>query len=159
LKFFSKCFQTPSGDLSDASKTERMAKPNDASLISYCIVTVKARPRFVLGESRCKCFHPSLKGAINVMQCVCPSAMKATTPAAPGQRYRVELITAESEDSLLVRHRRLIRFPQLTMPLLAAWTPNHWDVSHTDEIVQRVDFDKRMDLVGITANTPAAPHA
>src|SRR5258708_22908674 len=75
------------------------------------------------------------------------------------RRYRVELITAESESSLFVRHRRLIRFPQLTMPLLAAWTPPNWEVSHTDEIVQRVDFDKRVDLVGITANTPAAPHA
>jgi len=75
------------------------------------------------------------------------------------RRYRVELITAESETSRFVRHRRLIRFPQLTMPLLAAWTPAHWEVGHTDEIIQRVDFNKRVDLVGITANTPAAPHA
>src|SRR5260370_34074982 len=88
-----------------------------------------------------------------------PHPMKGTSPPAPGRRCRVELITAESEASLLVRHRRLIRFPQLTMPLLAAWTPDHWDVSHTDEIVQRVDFNQRADLVGITANTPAAPHA
>ena len=65
------------------------------------------------------------------------------------RRYCVELITAESEASLFVRHRRLIRFPQLTMPLLAAWTPEHWEVSHTDEIVQRVDFNKRADLVGM----------
>ena len=83
--------------------------------------------------------------------------MKATS--SPPKRYRVELITAESEESRFVRHRRLIRFPQLTMPLLAAYTPDHWEVSHTDEIVQRVDFNQRVDLVGITANTPAAPHA
>src|SRR5262249_2639809 len=50
----------------------------------------------------------------------------ASKPAA-SRRYRVELITAESEASLFVRHRRLIRFPQLTMPLLAAWTPPHWE--------------------------------
>ena len=75
------------------------------------------------------------------------------------RRYRVELITAESEASRYVRLGRLIRFPQLTMPLLAAYTPEHWEVSHTDEIVQRVDFDRTVDLVGITANTPAAPHA
>ena len=81
-----------------------------------------------------------------------------TTPY-PSRRYRVGLITAESEASLFVRHRRLIRFPQLTMPLLAAWTPDHWEVTHTDEIVERVDFNQRVDLVGITANTPAAPHA
>src|SRR3954467_13982052 len=85
--------------------------------------------------------------------------MNATPLAASGRRCPRDLTTAESEASLLVRHRRLIRFPQLTMPLLAAWTPDHWRVSHTDEIVQPVDFDKRVDLVGITANTPAAPHA
>lgn len=75
------------------------------------------------------------------------------------KKYRVELITAESESSRYVRHRRLIRFPQLTMPLLAAYTPENWEVSHTDEIVQQVNFNKRVDIVGITANTPAAPHA
>src|SRR5436190_24016975 len=85
--------------------------------------------------------------------------MNESSSAMTRRRYRVELITAEAEASLLVRHRRLIRFPQLTMPLLAAWTPDHWEVSHTDEIIQRVDFEKRADLVGITANTPAAPHA
>src|SRR5262245_64815189 len=88
-----------------------------------------------------------------------PWFQKATPQASSERRYRVELITAESEASLFVRHRRLIRFPQLTMPLLAAWTPRHWEVTHTDEIVQRVDFNKPVDLVGITANTPAAPHA
>src|SRR5438093_3377234 len=85
--------------------------------------------------------------------------MKATPLAAPGRRYRVKLITAESGASLFVRYRRLIRFPQLTMPLVAAWTPDHWEVSHTDEIVERVDFDDLVDLLGVTANTPAAPHA
>src|SRR5262249_24825027 len=84
---------------------------------------------------------------------------KVTSHVASPRRYRVELITAESEASRFLRHRRLIRFPQLTMPLLAGCTPDHWEVSHTDEIVQRVDFDRRVDLVGITANTPAAPHA
>src|SRR5215470_13885462 len=77
----------------------------------------------------------------------------------PERRFWVELITAESGASRFVRYRRLIRFPQLTMPLIAALTPPHWKVTHTDEIVQEVDFDLPCDLVGITANTPAAPHA
>ena len=85
--------------------------------------------------------------------------MSTTSLPSGSRRYRVELITAESEASRFVRHRRLIRFPQLTMPLLAAYTPSHWEVSHTDEIVQEVDFNKKLDVVGITANTPAAPHA
>lgn len=75
------------------------------------------------------------------------------------KKYKVELITAESEASRYVRHRRIIRFPQLTMPLIAAYTPEHWEVTHTDEIVQRINFDNTVDLVGITANTAAAPHA
>jgi radical SAM superfamily enzyme YgiQ (UPF0313 family) len=71
----------------------------------------------------------------------------------------VELITAESSESRFVRHRRIIRFPQLTMPLIAAYTPAHWRVTHTDEIVQRVRYDRPFSLVAITANTAAAPHA
>jgi radical SAM superfamily enzyme YgiQ (UPF0313 family) len=81
----------------------------------------------------------------------------AKTQALP--KYRVLLITAESEESRFVRHRRLIRFPQLTMPMIAAYTPEHWEVIHIDEIVQQINFDIDVDLVGITANTPAAPHA
>jgi len=77
----------------------------------------------------------------------------------PEHRFWLELITAESDASRFVRYRRLIRFPQLTMPLIAAITPPHWKVTHTDEIVQEVQFDLPCDLVGITANTPAAPHA
>lgn len=45
------------------------------------------------------------------------------------------------------------------MPLIAAYTPAHWEVTHIDEIVQKVNFDFPCDLVGITANTPAAIHA
>src|ERR1051325_5456042 len=77
----------------------------------------------------------------------------------PEHRFWLELITAESDASRFIRYRRLIRFPQLTMPLIAALTPAHWQGTHTDEIVQEVDFDLPCDLVGITANTPAAPHA
>jgi len=45
------------------------------------------------------------------------------------------------------------------MPLLAAYTPSHWRVTHTDEIVRRVRFHRPFSLVAITANTAAAPHA
>src|SRR5262245_11718963 len=72
---------------------------------------------------------------------------------------RVHLITAESPESRHLRYRRLIQFPQLTMPLIAALTPSEHAVSHTDEIVEPVRFDVRADLVGITAPTPSALHA
>lgn len=71
----------------------------------------------------------------------------------------VHLITAEDPLTLRARARELIRFPQLTMPLLAALTPPNWRVTHTDEITHTVDTHQRYDLVGITAATPGAPHA
>src|SRR5216117_854255 len=72
---------------------------------------------------------------------------------------RIHLITAESPASRRLRVGRLIQFPQLTMPLIAALTPPEHEVSHTDEIVERVRFDAPADLVGITAPTPSALHA
>ena len=44
---------------------------------------------------------------------------------------RVHLITAESPESRRLRRGRLIQFPQLTMPLIAALTPREHEVSHT----------------------------
>src|SRR5215813_2338916 len=72
---------------------------------------------------------------------------------------RIHLITAESPASRQLRRGRLIQFPQLTMPLIAALTPREHHVSHTDEIVEPVRFDAPADLVGITAPTPSALHA
>ena len=72
---------------------------------------------------------------------------------------RIHLITAESPGSRRLRLGRLIQFPQLTMPLLAALTPPEHEVFHTDEIVEPVRFDLPADLVGITAPTPSALHA
>lgn len=71
----------------------------------------------------------------------------------------LHLITAEDPLTLRARARELIRFPQLTMPLLAALTPSNWQVSHTDEITHPVDTSYTYDLVGITATTSGAPHA
>ncbi|KKM09704.1 hypothetical protein SY88_17330 [Clostridiales bacterium PH28_bin88] len=52
----------------------------------------------------------------------------------------------------------MIQFPQLTMPLIAALTPEDVEIHHTDEIVEAVDFEREADLVAITCNTPAANH-
>ena len=71
----------------------------------------------------------------------------------------MHLITAEDPLMRDARARKLIRFPQLTMPLLAALTPDPWIVTHTDEIMHRVSCAENLDLVGITAATPGAPHA
>ena len=71
----------------------------------------------------------------------------------------IHLVTVEDPLTLQARARELIRFPQLTMPLLGALTPPAWRVAHTDEITQPVDTRQRYDLVAMTAATPAAPHS
>jgi len=72
---------------------------------------------------------------------------------------RLHLVTAEDPLTRQARAREWIRFPQLTMPLLAALTPEPWVVTHTDEITHPVDTTQTFDLVGLTAATPGAPHA
>jgi len=72
---------------------------------------------------------------------------------------KLELITAEGPATLWMRKGRLIRFPQLTMPLLAALTPGDVEIHHTDEIVSQVSYSRAADLVGITTTTCSAPHA
>src|SRR3989442_15532809 len=69
----------------------------------------------------------------------------------------VELITAESAESRFVRHRRIIRFPQLTMPLIAAYTPAHWRGGRTHEIVHSVPYAPPLSLGAITPQTAAPP--
>ncbi len=91
----------------------------------------------------------------------------AGLPAAAGlgpapwewRSMRIEFITAESPLTRALREGEFIRFPQLTVPLLAALTPPEIEVHHTDEIIQDVDFSRPADLVAITCCTPAAPHA
>ncbi|MCL5960454.1 MAG: B12-binding domain-containing radical SAM protein [Chloroflexi bacterium] len=72
---------------------------------------------------------------------------------------KIEFITAESALTRKLREGEFIRFPQLTVPLLASLTPADIQVHHTDEIISEVDFSRPVDLVAITCNTPAAPHA
>ncbi len=42
------------------------------------------------------------------------------------------------------------------MPYLAALTPSDWEVEHIDEGQERIDFNRKVDLVGITFHTPSA---
>lgn len=44
-----------------------------------------------------------------------------------------------------------IYLPGLAMPLLAAYTPVHWDVKILIEVVDDINFDEECDLVGIGA--------
>jgi len=49
--------------------------------------------------------------------------------------------------------------PPLNLCTIAAYTPDDIEVSITDECVNPVDFDKKVDLVGITSLTTTSPRA
>jgi len=44
-----------------------------------------------------------------------------------------------------------IYLPGLALPLLAAYTPEHWEVKILIEVVDKIDFDEECDVVGIGA--------
>jgi radical SAM superfamily enzyme YgiQ (UPF0313 family) len=49
--------------------------------------------------------------------------------------------------------------PSLNLCMIAAYTPRDIEVSITDECVSAIDFNKKVDLVGITCLTATAPRA
>ncbi|MCZ6780595.1 MAG: radical SAM protein [Nitrospirae bacterium] len=60
---------------------------------------------------------------------------------------------------LSVSERRAIWFPKLSLPVIAAYTPDSWEVELVDEAVVDVDLDYPCDLVGISVMTCYAPRA
>jgi radical SAM superfamily enzyme YgiQ (UPF0313 family) len=71
---------------------------------------------------------------------------------------RCLLITPENRFIRAFRRGQLNNFAQLTMPYLAAFVRRPHTVTLVDEYAQRIDLDAPADLVGITCNTPNAPH-
>ncbi len=53
----------------------------------------------------------------------------------------------------------LFRLSFLNLPFVAAVTPSDIEVKIVDEAFEKIDFDQRADLVGLTAQTPVAPRA
>jgi len=53
----------------------------------------------------------------------------------------------------------LFRLSFLNLPYVAAVTPSDIEVKIVDETFEKIDFDQRVDLVGLTAQTPVAPRA
>ncbi len=69
------------------------------------------------------------------------------------------LITAASPEIQRIRRPRVLNFQQITMPYLAARVPPGWQVTHVDEVAEKLDWSLEPDLVGITFHTPSANHA
>ena len=70
---------------------------------------------------------------------------------------KLELIVPATQENIRRRKKGLI--PPLGLAMVAAVTPPEVEVSLTDENVTDIDFQKGIDLVGITALTVTAPRA
>jgi radical SAM superfamily enzyme YgiQ (UPF0313 family) len=60
---------------------------------------------------------------------------------------------------LTASERRAVWFPKLSLPVIAAYTPETWHVDLIDEAVQDINFDSPCDLVGLSVMTCYAPRA
>ena len=70
---------------------------------------------------------------------------------------KIELIVPATQENLLNRKKAL--GPHLGLAMVAALTPPEVEVSLTDENVTVIDFQKEIDLVGITTLTITAARA
>jgi hypothetical protein len=74
-----------------------------------------------------------------------------------GGGFRILLVSPV--DKALLGKDFYFRFPHLSLPALAAYTPAGATVEIVDEKFQDIPDGKGYDLVGITAMTPLAPRA
>lgn len=70
---------------------------------------------------------------------------------------KLELIVPATNEN--IKSRRKVLTPPLGMAMVAALTPPEINVSLTDENITKIDFEKEVDLVGITALTCSAQRA
>jgi radical SAM superfamily enzyme YgiQ (UPF0313 family) len=72
---------------------------------------------------------------------------------------KIELIAPARKEALAKSKKSLSLAPPLNLATIAALTPPEIEVSITDENLTTIDFNRAVDLVGITAVTPTAPRA
>lgn len=69
------------------------------------------------------------------------------------------LFISPSYRSKLLEKIRVLAIPPLNLALLAAHTPERYDLKIVDEAIEDIDFNADADLVAITCMTPLAPRA
>ena len=80
-------------------------------------------------------------------------------PARGKRLLLVDPYPRNSQYHLTASERRAVWFPKLSLPTIAAYTPDSWDVDLVDEAVQDIDFDYPCDMVGLSIMTCYAPRA
>jgi hypothetical protein len=87
---------------------------------------------------------------------------RPSRPTGGSQTRRLLLVDPyprENPYRLTASERRAVWFPKLSLPVIAAYTTEDWQVDLVDEAVQDVNFDHPCDLVGLSIMTCYAPRA
>jgi radical SAM superfamily enzyme YgiQ (UPF0313 family) len=94
------------------------------------------------------------------MQLIQPTRQASQlTRTATKRLLLVDPYPRNSQYHLTASERRAVWFPKLSLPTIAAYTPEHWHVELVDEAVQDIDFEHPCDVVGISIMTCYAPRA
>jgi radical SAM superfamily enzyme YgiQ (UPF0313 family) len=80
-------------------------------------------------------------------------------PSESPEKGAFRILLVSPVDKAMLGKDFYFKFPHLTLPTLAAFTPAGAAVEIVDEKFQALPDGKRYDLVGITAMTPLAPKA
>jgi len=93
------------------------------------------------------------------MDLIRPVRPSRSTESPPRRLLLVDPYPLNNPYHLTASERRAVWFPKLSLPVIAAYTPESWSVDLVDEAVQEVNFDYPCDLVGISVMTCYAPRA
>ena len=83
-------------------------------------------------------------------------------PRREAVKRRLLLVDPYPRDNpyhLTAAERRAVWFPKLSLPTIAAYTPDSWEVDLIDEAVEDIDFDDPCEMVGLSIMTCYAPRA
>lgn len=89
-------------------------------------------------------------------------ARQTQEPKGGTNRRRLLLVDPYPRNNpyhLTAAERRAVWFPKLSLPTIAAYTPESWDVDLVDEAVTDIDFDHPCEMVGLSIMTCYAPRA
>jgi radical SAM superfamily enzyme YgiQ (UPF0313 family) len=78
---------------------------------------------------------------------------------SPGDQEKMKILLIAPERERKKEEAFLFRLGFLNLPYVAAVTPPEVEVRIVDEAYEKINFDEKVDLVGITAQTPVAPRA
>ncbi|NOY54174.1 MAG: B12-binding domain-containing radical SAM protein [Deltaproteobacteria bacterium] len=80
-------------------------------------------------------------------------------PSSPKRPLLLLIQPAQESDRLGTKRRRTTGFPKVTLPLLAAYAEERFDVRIVDESVDDIDFRMKPDLVAVTVLTLTSKRA